>query len=516
MLFNSYIFVLVFLPVTLLLFYVLGRLGQARAAILTVVIASLFFYGWWNPIYVPLIIMSILVNYLVGSGIGRANNGSSGGGAKTLLIVGIAFNLGLLGYFKYANFFIDSVNVATGSEFTLAPIALPLAISFFSFQQIAYLVDVYQRKAEEYDLLRYALFVTFFPQLIAGPIVHHKEMMPQFSNAALARFCTKNFSVGSAIFFVGLFKKVILADSVAPFASNVFNGAEMGSAIGFSEAWLGALAYSCQIYFDFSGYSDMAIGLGRMFGIQLPLNFNSPYKASGIIDFWGRWHITLSRFLRDYLYIPLGGNRLGSTRRYTNLMIVMLLGGLWHGAGWNFVIWGGLHGFYLILNHGWRTWRGERRSRSQAAIFFSSVLTFLAVTVAWVFFRADTYAGAMHIISAMAGGAGVTLPQWSANLPGIGGLIAALPLSLETAYWAPLDAVLWVMGLLVMAWLLPNTQQLMCAFMDPQRYAIEPLRRWSSWLSWQPDFKSAVVIAAVTVIALVSLGRPSEFIYYQF
>ncbi len=516
MLFNSYIFVLAFLPVLLLMFFTLGRLGHLRSALLVLVTGSLFFYGWWNPIYVPLILLSVICNYWLGGRIGTANDQGIKRQAKAFLTTGIIFNLGLLGYFKYANFFVDSFNFAAGSDLYLAPIALPLAISFFTFQQIAYLVDVYEQKAKEYDFLRYALFVTFFPQLIAGPIVHHKEMMPQFSGSKLARFCTKNFSVGSAIFFIGLFKKVILADNISPFATSVFNGAASGAAVSFSEAWVGALAYSCQIYFDFSGYSDMAIGLGRMFGIQLPLNFNSPYKSSGIIEFWRRWHLTLSRFLRDYLYIPLGGNRMGSPRRFTNMMIVMLLGGLWHGAGWGFVAWGGLHGLYLMINHAWRSWRGPKRSTHWLATFASGCLTFIAVVVAWVFFRADNFDTAISIIGSMAGSEGITLPIWLTRLPVIGDFAVSLPLTYEATYWAPMNGVVWIFCLLLVAWIMPNTQQIMRSFMDQQWYRIGPVNRWFSWLTWQPNLASAFVIGFITVIAFISLGQPSEFIYYQF
>ena len=353
MLFNSEIFLFLFLPLTLLVFYLLGHFGKIKLALASLVIASLLYYGWWKPIYLPLILGSMTVNYGLGYLIQKLQR--SGATGKATLVVGIVFNLGLLGYFKYANFFVDNLNALSGDDWKLAPILLPLAISFFTFQQIAYLVDVHQKKAQEVDLLRYALFVTFFPQLIAGPIVHHSEMMPQFANKNIGRFQLANLITGGMIFAIGLFKKVVLADNIAPYATAVFNASAEGNSVPFVDAWTGVLAYTFQIYFDFSGYSDMAIGLGRMVGICLPLNFNSPYKATGIIDFWRRWHMTLSRFLRDYLYIPLGGNRMGPSRRYVNMITVMLLGGLWHGAGWNFVIWGALHGVYLGVNHAWRS-----------------------------------------------------------------------------------------------------------------------------------------------------------------
>jgi D-alanyl-lipoteichoic acid acyltransferase DltB (MBOAT superfamily) len=516
MLFNSYIFILAFLPTTLVLFFWLGQLNHVRSAIGLLVAASLGFYGWWNPIYVPLILASMLTNYGVGRVLDKAVAARRKAQAKMLLTAGIIFNLGLLGYFKYANFFVDSINAVSGADIQLAQIALPLAISFFTFQQIAYLADVYKDEAEEYDLLRYALFVTFFPQLIAGPIVHHREMMPQFRSSAIGRFSSSDFAVGLSIFVIGLFKKVVLADSISPLASAVFDASAAGNTIAFTDAWLGSFAYSFEIYFDFSGYSDMAIGLARMFGICLPLNFNSPYKATGIIEFWRRWHMTLSRFLRDFLYIPLGGNRHGEARRYTNMMIVMLLGGLWHGAGWNFVIWGGLHGCYLMVNHAWRVWRGDKRSPGMLANVASTALTFLVVTVAWVFFRAENFPSAINIISAMVGLNGVSLPVWMVNLQVIGPYIRELPVVFADIYFAGLAELQWLVGLLLIAWFLPNTQQLMTKYMDPQRYKLFKAARWQHWLRWEPRPVSAFVIAVLTVCAVISLGGPSEFIYYQF
>jgi len=350
MLFNSYQFIFLFLPITLLGFHLLGKEGYNRTAIAWLVGASLFFYGWWNPAYLALILFSIVFNYGVGVSLGYAPNSPK---KKSVLFLGVASNLGLLGYYKYANFFIENINVITGAEIVLDQIILPLAISFFTFQQIAYLVDVYRDKVKEHNFLHYCLFVTFFPQLIAGPIVHHKEMLPQFAQAITYRLRAKHLAVGFTIFVIGLFKKVVLADGIAVYATPVFEIAEFNVALTFFEAWGGALAYSFQLYFDFSGYSDMAIGIARMFGIRLPLNFNSPYKAISIIDFWRRWHLTLSRFFRDYVYIPLGGQRKGEIRRLVNLAITMLLGGLWHGAGWTFVFWGGLHGLFLVINHIW-------------------------------------------------------------------------------------------------------------------------------------------------------------------
>ena len=350
MLFNSFEFIALFLPITAVLYFLCVRYFGIESAIGVLVVASLFFYAYWNPIYIVLILISIAVNYFFGTRLLSGDERSS----KFFLAVGVSINLLLLGYFKYANFFVENVNALSGTDFHLKTIVLPLAISFFTFQQISYLVDAKQGKTSEYNFLHYCLFVCFFPQLIAGPIVHHKEMLPQFarSNALSPRW--SNVAIGLSIFAIGLFKKTVIADSLSRYVGPVYDDPAAAASLDFFVAWGSTLAYTFQLYFDFSGYSDMAIGSARIFGITLPVNFFSPYKAVNIIDFWRRWHITLSRFLRDYLYIPLGGSRGGKARRYGNLLVTMLLGGLWHGAGWTFVIWGALHGAYLVINHGWR------------------------------------------------------------------------------------------------------------------------------------------------------------------
>ncbi len=343
MLFNSAVFIFAFLPFVVLFYYFLNRKFTAEISFAFLVLASLFFYGWWNPVYLLLLSASIIGNFYIGKLIYRRKK-------KILLVFGIVLNLASIAYYKYAGFLVFNFAYLTGSNITIDKIVLPLAISFFTFQQIAYLVDVWKAKAKEYNFIHYCLFVTFFPQLIAGPIVHHSEMLPQFEKNELKRI-QDNLAIGISIFAIGLFKKTVIADNLAVYANPIFQQADSGVGVDFFSAWLGTLAYSLQLYFDFSGYSDMAIGLARMFGIILPLNFYSPYKAFSIVEFWRRWHITLSRFLRDYVYIPMGGNQHGRTKKYIFLMSTMLLGGLWHGAGWNFVIWGGLHGLYLIVNH---------------------------------------------------------------------------------------------------------------------------------------------------------------------
>jgi D-alanyl-lipoteichoic acid acyltransferase DltB (MBOAT superfamily) len=330
----------------------------------------------------------MLFNYVVGNELNKQPN-------RAVLTVGIMANLSLLGYFKYADFFIENINLLSSNPIGLLHLALPLAISFFTFQQIAYLVDSYRQETKEYDFLNYALFVTFFPQLIAGPIVHHGEMMPQFASKWNLVKKYKNIATGIFIFAIGLFKKVVIADTFAVWATNGFDRAET---LNLLEGWATSLSYTFQLYFDFSGYTDMAIGVALLFNIKLPINFNSPYKATSIQDFWRRWHITLSRFLRDYIYIPLGGNRVSSFRTYSNLMVTFILGGLWHGAGWTFLFWGFLHGLALVIHRLWSQLKFKLNR------FLAWFITFNFINIAWVFFRAKEWDDAMKVLGAMFGG----------------------------------------------------------------------------------------------------------------
>lgn len=391
MLFNSPAFVFLFLPIVLAGFLLLRKAGSWAIGWLTA--ASLVFYSVWDPPYVTLILASIGFNFLMGRAIATA---ASNRLSKTLMIAGIGANLGVLFVFKYAAF---AAGIFGYDAFRLV---LPLGISFVTFQKIAYLADCHRDRTYEPSLLRYALFVTFFPQLIAGPIVHHGEVLPQFRKEKLT-VRTNDLLFGAMTFVLGLSKKVIVADGISGMANASFDMAATGQHVGMAGAWIGAILFAFQIYFDFSGYSDMAIGLARMFGIQLPINFDTPYRSTNIIDFWRRWHMTLSRFLRDYLYIPLGGNRKGPARRYMNLLLTMLLGGLWHGASWNFVVWGGLHGGYLVANHVWR----ERRPENGKSRLISWALTFVAVVYAWVWFRSATPSAALDLTVSMTGGHGI-------------------------------------------------------------------------------------------------------------
>src|SRR5215469_10505195 len=385
MLFNSAQFIFVFLPIVLSVFFLLGRLREQMLAVMWLVIASLVFYGFDDPYrLLPLILSSIAFNFFIG-------------------------RMLLLGYFKYAGFVVETLNAVTGIALPRPNIDLPIGISFFTFTQIAFLVDAYRGEAREYEPFHYTLFVSFFPHLIAGPIYHHKEIMPQFHLQENFRFDISNFGFGLTWFALGLAKKILFADVVAQYATPIFNAAAAGQAVGLVDGWIGACGFALQLYYDFSGYTDMAIGLALMIGVRLPLNFDSPYKAVSLVDFWRRWHMTLSRFLRDYLYIPLGGNRKGEARRYANLMVTMLLGGLWHGASWNFFIWGALHGSGLAVNHAWRSVADRLGITLPRGLGW--LLTILVVLMAWVPFRAETLTSSFAVWKGMLGLSGGVSPS---------------------------------------------------------------------------------------------------------
>jgi D-alanyl-lipoteichoic acid acyltransferase DltB (MBOAT superfamily) len=503
MLFNSYEFLFLFLPVTLAGYAILaGRSHGLGLAWLTFV--SLFFYGRGSPEHFALLIASVLGNFLVGRELARAKE--TGRPRPHLLVLGIAGNLALLGWFKYAVFLSTIAASVFLAPLRLADIALPVGISFFTFTQIAFLVDAHRGLAKEYTLLRYGLFVTFFPHLVAGPILHHAQIMPQFDTpAARDRHCRwDDLAAGFAFFAIGLAKKIILADNIAPTADAVFR-ANASVPLTFYEAWIGAAAYTLQIYFDFSGYSDMAVGLARMVGIRFPYNFNSPYQAPNIIEFWRRWHMTLSAFLRDYLYFSLGGSHRGRLRRYLNLMITMLLGGLWHGAGWTFVAWGALHGLYLMTNHAWRAMAGDWiLARHPLAIRAGWVLTLLAVVVAWVPFRADSLDQAATILQAMFGFNGIPLP---APL-GAGG-------SFAHKLFNPLVVLPFLAGLTIIAAIFPNSQDMIDGHLSRPEEATAA-SRLGQWMAWRPTARWGMILGFLAGICLSLIGGPSPFLYFRF
>jgi len=482
------------------------------------VLASLFFYGWWNPAYLLLIGFSILFNYLIGAALATARGKGHGRWASMLLMLGVTIDLASIGYFKYSNFFIETVNDLTGTTYLLGAIILPVGISFFTFQQIAYLVDARRGETEEHSFLSYCLFVAFFPQLVAGPIVHHRDMLPQFAKANTFRLTIENLVVGGTIFCLGLFKKVVIADSFGPIATPIFAAADAGEQLYFFQAWEATLAFTFQIYFDFSGYSDMAIGLARLFGIKLPLNFNSPYRALNIIDFWRRWHMTLSRFLRDYVYIALGGNRAGPNRRYVNLMITMLLGGLWHGAAWTFLFWGGLHGVFLIINHAWRYFWRTPINRLWSHLVARSI-TFFSVALTWVLFRAETFEGALNVIRGM-----FNLPsRLQAWIGPFDPILRAIGFRFDGPAISTQDyiSILWIGLCLTFLWIMPNTQQWMRRFKPALNYhlgarPIPDIPRLFRHLQWRPTPLTAAFIGVLFALSILSLSRVKEFLYFQF
>jgi D-alanyl-lipoteichoic acid acyltransferase DltB (MBOAT superfamily) len=496
MLFNSYEFLFLFLPATLLGYYVIGRFSHS-GALIWLSGASLVFYASGAQSNLTLILSSICLNYFAALGLARLKTPRS----RYLLAAALVLiNIGFIAYFKYATLAVTAVNGLLGVDLVLPAIVLPLGISFWTFQKIAYIVDTHKNGSPIRSLPNYVVFVLFFPQLIAGPIVHHEEIVPQLTPAITSRVNWTNLAVGFSIFVIGLGKKMIFADNVALFSTPVFQAAADGLVMTPAEAWTGVLAYTLQIYFDFSGYSDMAIGLGRMFGITLPLNFNSPYKADSIIDFWRRWHMTLSRFLRDYLYKPLGGNRSGPLDRYANLLLTMLIGGLWHGAAWTFVVWGGLHGIYLIINQAFRAARERGWVPSvlsgQTAHFAGRSLTFFAVVVAWVFFRAENWGGAWCMIDAMFSLRGFAFASHVVESP-------------ATA-WG------WIGALFAIAWFAPSTQMIMrkhrpALGWDPEKHDPHFFNP-----AWQPSPLWALAMSLILTGCILNLSEASEFIYFNF
>jgi D-alanyl-lipoteichoic acid acyltransferase DltB (MBOAT superfamily) len=486
MLFNSYDFLFGLLPVVLLGHAWAVRRGP-RQAMGWLVAMSLLFYGWWYAPYLLLLLGSIGVNFLLGQRIGDLERTEPA--RRRELTCGVVLNLALLGWFKYANFLAGNVEWVLGVDLGLPALALPLAISFFTFQQVAYLVDAYKGLTRSHDLLDYSLFVCFFPQLVAGPIVHHDEVLPQFAKGKGPDATDR--AVGATMFLTGLAKKVIVADSIAGTTDAVFYATAQGREPTFAVAWTGVVAYHFQLYFDFSGYSDMAIGLARLFGIRLPANFNAPYRAVSVPDFWRRWHITLSRFLRDYVYIPLGGNRHGEGRRQFNLFMTMFLGGIWHGAGWTYVVWGALHGFYLVGHIWWRRLTGGfgKDWKGVAAARFCTTILLLA---GWPLFRGEDLDDAFRLLRAMAG--------------------------LSPEGFGAVNPMLWLvfLGLAVFTQVAPTSQRWMEDYepvLDLDDHDTVGVRE--DW-KWQPNARWALAVGIATLLAIPLLERADAFLYWNF
>ena len=486
MLFNSYEFIFLFLPITFFIYFYLNQKHLTEASKGFLVFASLFFYSWWSIAYLPLIIASMLFNYSLGRELSKNQKVKKHYNKKTLLSIGITLNLLLLGYFKYYDFFIENFNMVFGTHIPLLHLLLPLAISFYTFQQIAYLVDSYRSETKEYDFLNYAVFVTFFPQLIAGPIVHHSEMMPQFAKVKNKIKNYHNIALGLFIFSMGLFKKVAIADTFAIWATRGFDTTEQ---LDMMLAWITSLSYTFQLYFDFSGYTDMAIGVALLFNIKLPINFNSPYKATSIQDFWRRWHITLSRFLKDYIYIPLGGNRKGEGRTYFNLFATFVLGGIWHGAGWTFVFWGVLHGTVLVIH---RLWQSLGFKLNSIVAWF---ITFNFINIAWVFFRAKEFDDALKVLHGMFFGTLILPGSFESKFTALKGLGVTFGGGWLTEIYRDPFILLWLILAFIGVIFVKNSME------------------------WKDSFKPNYFYLTSTILLFLSiflLSRKSEFIYFNF
>jgi alginate O-acetyltransferase complex protein AlgI len=544
-LFNSYQFLFAFLPITLAGFFALGTVSRMWA-LRWIIFVSLLFYAWWRPLNVLLIAPSILINFALARTLQRLSEDEKGRRTSRLvLLLGIAFNIAFLGYFKYIDFGRSTINDIFGTNLVLTHVILPLGISFITFQKIAFLVDVHAKRIKPFTLQDYGLFVLFFPQLIAGPIVHYREMMPQFYGAS-CRFNKEDFAVGLTLLSFGLFKKVVLADHIATVVTPIYNEAASGREISFLLAWTAAVGFTLQIYFDFSGYSDMALGLARFFGIRLPQNFYSPLKASSIIDFWLRWHITLTRFLTAYIYNPLtlwltrwrlakgrpglaGSNTTIGAFVYVltfPILLTMFVSGLWHGAAYGFVVWGLLHGFYLTTNHAWRLIRPQLWSDRQSYVRFMQplgrLLTFTSVAVAMVFFRSPTLTSAIDLVKGLIGQNGVALPQaiFDHLGPLAGWLHRGGVASVDSELWSGQEfarMVMWIFALILIALACPNTLQMLARY-EPA-LGVKPLTTNFAGrriIEWNPCLPWAIGMSIVTAIGIFFVGGQSEFLYWQF
>jgi D-alanyl-lipoteichoic acid acyltransferase DltB (MBOAT superfamily) len=542
-LFNSYTFVFVFLPLTLAGLFAIAAFSRDWA-LRWLICASLFFYAWWRPLNVLLIAPSIAVNYALARMLLRLGENPTGRRAATaLLVVGIVFNVVFLGFFKYNDFIRTAINDVSGAHLALTHIILPLGISFITFQKIAFLVDVHAGRVKSFSFQDYCLFVLFFPQLVAGPIVHYREMMPQFQRIS-CRPDRQDFAAGLTLFLFGLFKKAVIADGISPLVTPIYEHAATVGGTSLLIAWMAAVGFTLQIYFDFSGYTDMALGIARSIGVRLPSNFDSPLRATSIIDFWLRWHMTLTRFLTAYIYNPLVltltrrrlaqgrpgfGGRNTTPGAFVQLLmfptlLTMLISGLWHGAGYLFIVWGALHGCYLTVNHAWRVIRPKLWPDEASYLRIMKpgglVLTFVSVVVAMVFFRSPNMRAAFDLLSGMIGRHGVALPQ--SLYEHLGSLAGALRhLGVVAENWSAQDFLsltVWIFCLMVIVLASPNTLQIL-AFYEP---SLGAARRASdreargAMIEWRPSLVWALGISVIGVIGILSLGGRSEFLYWQF
>jgi alginate O-acetyltransferase complex protein AlgI len=520
MLFNSYEFILAFMPITLIIFSILCSVSKKKFVFAWILFVSLFSYSLWGMSHLVILFFSTGLNWVFAEIIHRQidiidDTGKSNSNNKVTVIVAITFNILLLGYFKYANFLIDTLSGIGVNINHIENIFLPLGISFYTFEQISYLVGIAKNDSKNYSYPRFLAFVAFFPHLVAGPILNANELIPQFRNINY-RIDFRNIAIGLTIFSFGLFKKVVIADSISGYATPIFTAADGGTQITFLLAWQAAIAYTLQLYFDFSGYSDMAIGLAKLINIKLPINFFSPYKAIGVGDFWRRWHISLGRFLRDYIYIPMGGSRKGNVRTYLNLFLTMLIGGLWHGASWTFIFWGALHGVYLCIDRWWGIFLKKRDIvlNSTYHQFFARMLTLLAVINSWVIFRAQSFSGAFNILFGMFGLNGVTFPQELSNSLGT---LKSLGVKFETLNgYAGMTGSLLLFVVLLSTLYLPNVYQFMVKEPVALDFYSHLSKQKNTWYAWKPSLGYSVLSFIILTISLAFCSKPSEFLYFQF
>ena len=513
MYFNSFEFIFIFLPLTLIIYFLVSKLKSHRLMIFWLIFASLFFYGWWNFKYLTLIIVSILINLFFSSILIRKQS-------KIVLTIGILVNLIILGYFKYANFFLDSINNLTGTDFTLTKVILPLGISFFTFQQVTYLVDTYLKKVEKFNVTKYFLFVTFFPQLIAGPIVHHKEMMPQFENNLIKNFTINNFSIGLTTFVLGLFKKIVIADNIALYSDPIFFASSNGLMLTFFEAWGGAIAFMLQLYFDFSGYTDMALGIALLFGITLPINFASPFKSKNISEFWRCWHITLTRLIRNYIYLPVSLNltrysyskSFGVTMTFFLSLVIpttfaFFCVGLWHGAGWNYILFGLLNGFYIIIFNIWQNFSNNYLKLNLKNNFIfdlcKRLFVFALVTFSFVLFRASDLESANEILKAMLGFNGIQFFD-----------IFRIGEFATNTYQGVFNIII----LLTIIFYFPNTQDFVfnenkSAFNTENKLF---KKNKNIFIKWKPQIIWGLGFALIFIFSIMFVSNTNEFLYFEF
>lgn len=513
MYFNSLEFIFIFLPITLGIYFFINKLKNYRLMILWLIFASLFFYGWWNIKYLILIISSILINFIFAYILNSKQS-------KIILSLGILINLVILSYFKYANFFFDNINLLSGTNFKFEKIILPLGISFFTFQQITYLVDTYLKKINNHNIIKYFLFVTFFPQLIAGPIVHHKEMMPQFENGISKNFKLNNFLIGLSTFIIGLFKKVVIADNIALYSDPIFFASANGLILTFFEAWGGATAFMLQLYFDFSGYTDMALGIALLFGITLPINFASPFKSKNISDFWRCWHITLTRLIRNYIYLPISLNltRFSMNKNLSSpiafflsiffpTMIAFFLVGLWHGSGWNYIFFGLLNGSYIVIFNIWQNLRSKYLKYKIKDNFLLDLIkklfVFSIVTFSFVLFRASDMSSAVEILKAMLGQNGIEI----FDLFRIGKFATN-----------PYEGILYIFILIGVIFYLPNTQDFI---FNENKSSFNIENKFFNinkniFIKWQPNALWGFIFALILIISIMFVSNTNEFLYFEF